>query len=81
MLPAATRRYWFAGGAVSLLGVAVVRLLADRLPQPWRPWTLLAGFALGLLGLGIIAIATRNRLRAEEARQADQDRSDPCTSD
>ena len=61
--PATSAAYWVSGTLVAFVGVAVARLLAPCLAAPERVWVTVGGQLLGSLGLFVIALGVRRRLR------------------
>lgn len=55
------KNYWIGGSIAAFSGVALVKLVAPTLNGTWQQMLQLAGYVLVLVGLVIIACATRRR--------------------
>jgi|YelNatPaOPRAMG01_1025707.scaffolds.fasta_scaffold13998_3 hypothetical protein len=51
--------YWIAGTIVSLVGVAIVKLMAPSIQGNLAKWLAALGYLLSLGGIGIIAMHIR----------------------
>ncbi len=69
------RIYWIGGAAAGLLGVALVRILSPELGGVAGLATAALGYALVIVGLTIIACATRRR-RSDAFIVIEKDASD-----
>lgn len=74
--PAKTALYWISGIATSLLGVALVRLVAPQLAE--KPAAILGaiGHIVALAGLVVIAIGVRQRVWEQGAENGVETETD-----
>ena len=55
------KAYWIGGTLTALLGVGFVWLLAPALAGVASSLVIVAGYLLAIIGIGIIALATRRK--------------------